>query len=66
MDRWQIGEVTVTKIIESEDLWEPTRLVPMATPQTVLAHDWVVGPFADADTGLIRLSINTFGLQVGD
>ncbi|MFT7650132.1 MAG: glyoxylase-like metal-dependent hydrolase (beta-lactamase superfamily II), partial [Candidatus Poriferisodalaceae bacterium] len=66
MDRWQIGEVTVTKIIESEDLWDPTRFVPVATPEIVLAHDWVVGPFADADTGEIRLSINTYALEVGD
>ena len=56
----------MTRIVETEDLWEPTRLVPLATPEAVLAHDWVVGPFADADTGLIRLSIGTFGIQVGD
>jgi glyoxylase-like metal-dependent hydrolase (beta-lactamase superfamily II) len=66
MDQWQIGEVAITRIIESEDLWDPTHFVAMATPEVVLAHDWVVGPFADADTGKIRLSINSFGLKVGD
>lgn len=64
--RWQVGEVTVTKIVESESLWEPTRLVPMATPERVRAHDWAVGPFADGDTGHIRVSIHAFGLQIGD
>lgn len=64
--RWQIGEVQVTKIVESEGLWEPTRLVPQATTDVVLAHDWVLGPFADAATGAIRVSIHTFALQVGD
>lgn len=66
MDCCQIGEVTVTRIVESDDLWEPTRFVPMATRDVVLAHDWLVGPFADPATGEIRLSINSFGLQVGD
>lgn len=66
MNNWQIGEVNVTRIVESDDLWEPTRLVPNASRETVLEHDWVLGPFADAETGEIRLSINTFALQVGD
>lgn len=66
MDRWKIGEVAITRIVESEDLWDPTHFVARATPQVVLAHDWVLGPFADADTGWIRLSINSFGLELGD
>lgn len=66
MNRWQVGEVQVTKIVESEGLWDPTRLVPQATPEIVLEHDWAVGPFADADTGNLRVSIHTFGLEIGD
>ena len=66
MTSWQIGEVRVTKIVESDGLWDPTRLVPMATPEIVLEHDWAVGPFADAETGNLRVSIHTFGLEIGD
>ncbi len=66
MDRWQIGEVAVTRIVESDDLWEPTRFVPNASREVVLAHDWLLGPFADPTTGEIRLSINSFALEVGD
>ena len=66
MDRWQIGEVAVTRITESEDVWDGTRLVPNATPEVIRAHDWVAEHFADRETGGIRLSINTYGLQMGD
>ena len=66
MDRWQIGEVKVSKIVESEGLWDPTRLVPDSNPDIIRAHDWMLGPFADAETGLIRVSIHTFALEIGD
>lgn len=66
VERWQIGEVRIAKIVESEGLWEPTRLVPAATPEVVLAHPWALGPFADADSGAIRVSIHTFAIEVGD
>lgn len=66
MDTWEIGEVRVTKILESEALWDATRLVPLATPAAVLEHPWTLGPFADAATGEIRLSFHTFALEMGD
>jgi glyoxylase-like metal-dependent hydrolase (beta-lactamase superfamily II) len=66
MDSSQVGEVKVTKIPESEVLWDATRLVPRASPAAVLEHDWVLGPFADADSGNIRLSFHAFGLELGD
>ena len=62
----QVGEVRVTKIVETEGLWEPTQLVPQATPDMVKATGWALGPFAEAETGRVRVSIHTFGLEVGD
>lgn len=65
-DSWQIGEVRVTKIVEVEELWDPSRLVPQASAEIMLAHDWTLGPFADPDTGKTWLSIHTFAIEVGD
>lgn len=62
----RIGEVRVTKITETEGLWSPAQLVPEATPDVVKAHTWAHGPYADGETGKVRVSIHTFGLQVGD
>jgi len=66
MSDWQVGEVRVSKIVELEKLWDPTHLVPQATREVVLQHDWALGPFADAETGDVRVSFHSFGLQVGD
>jgi glyoxylase-like metal-dependent hydrolase (beta-lactamase superfamily II) len=62
----QIGEVRVTKIVETEGLWDPTRLLPTVTPEMVLQHEWALGPYADAETGNLRISIHSFGLELGD
>jgi glyoxylase-like metal-dependent hydrolase (beta-lactamase superfamily II) len=62
---WQVGEAKVTKIAESEGLWDPTRLVPMATPAIALEHDWAIGDFIDPATGNLRVSIHTFGVEIG-
>jgi len=44
------------------------RLVPMATPEILLEqeHEWAIGPFVDAESGNLRVSIHTFGLEIGD
>ena len=63
---WQIGEARVTKIVEMEELWDPGRIVPDATPEWVLEHEWALGPFADPDTGRFRISIHSFAVEIGD
>ena len=63
---WQIGEVRVTKILEVELQMDPGHLVPAATPEIVLAHDWTLGPFANPETGELRVSIHTFAIEMGD
>lgn len=62
---WQIGDVKITKVLEMEQAWPGNALVPNATAEQVLAHDWLVGPFA-LDNGRIRLSFHAFCLEVGD
>lgn len=66
MSTWQVGEVKITKITEMEQLWPGFAIIPEATPEAVLAHDWTLGPFADAETGRIALSFHAFCLELGD
>jgi glyoxylase-like metal-dependent hydrolase (beta-lactamase superfamily II) len=62
---WQIGDVKITKVLEMEQHWPGLALLPNATKEAVLAHDWVVGPFA-TDTGRFKLSFHAYCLEVGD
>ncbi|MGH1493476.1 MAG: MBL fold metallo-hydrolase [Acidimicrobiales bacterium] len=66
MQTWQIGEATVTKVLEMESVWPGFAIIPQATPDAVLEHDWLLGPYADPESGRIRLSFHAFGIQVGD
>jgi glyoxylase-like metal-dependent hydrolase (beta-lactamase superfamily II) len=63
---WQVGDVAITKVIEMEQRWPGQAVIPRATSSAILEHDWLVGPFADPDTGRIRLSFHAYCLQVGD
>jgi glyoxylase-like metal-dependent hydrolase (beta-lactamase superfamily II) len=66
MQTWTIGEATITKVLEMESVWPGFAVIPQATPEAVLDHDWLLGPFADPDSGRVRLSFHAFGIEVGD
>ena len=66
MQTWQIGEATITKVLEMENLWPGFAIIPEATPEAVLDHDWLLGPYADAESGRVRLSFHAFCIEVGD
>jgi|GEM_PF-6243898 len=54
MQRWQIGDVSITRIIETEDtLMSAAVMVPEATPEKVLPIDWLQPHFIDAQGHLI-------------
>jgi hypothetical protein len=63
---WQIGEAKITKVTEMEQIWPGFAVIPMATPEAILEHDWTLGPFADPATGRIRLSFHAFCIEIGD
>jgi glyoxylase-like metal-dependent hydrolase (beta-lactamase superfamily II) len=61
--RWQIGDVRITRVIESEEPWDGTILLPEATAANVRKEgDWLLPTFAD-DAGLLRMSIHTFVIE---
>ena len=56
--QWRIGDVTVTRVVESEASIPPEGLLPAATAEGLARHrDWLVPHFLD-DDGNLRLSIH--------
>jgi glyoxylase-like metal-dependent hydrolase (beta-lactamase superfamily II) len=55
--RWQIGDVTVTKIVELETTGGSRFILPQATREAVLPISWLIPHFAD-DTGRLKMSIH--------
>lgn len=54
MQRWQIGDVSITRIIETEDLSMPAEvMLPEAIPENVLPIEWLRPYFIDAEGSLI-------------
>ena len=63
MNRWQIGDVRISRVVESEVPWDGTILLPDATPANVAKErDWLHPLFTD-DAGLIRMSIHAFVIE---
>lgn len=63
---WQVGEAKITKVLEMEQTWPGFAVIPNATPDAILEHDWLLGPYADPESGRIRLSFHAFCIEVGD
>jgi len=63
MNRWKIGNTTIHRVIEREELWEGPRLLPDATPENLKKDaDWLYPMFVD-EGGRIRLSIHAFVIE---
>lgn len=60
MSSWQVGAVTITKIVEAESPIPLTLMLPKATAEELAAIDWI-GPFVDARG---RLVLSVHGLVV--
>ena len=45
--KWQIGEVTVTKIVELEVTGGSRFILPQATPDSIIPIGWLRPDFAD-------------------
>ena len=62
--KWQIGNVTVTQVVELTTASLGPHLLPQATPEVLGAIDWM-HPFVDADNRLL-LSIHSLIIESGD
>jgi glyoxylase-like metal-dependent hydrolase (beta-lactamase superfamily II) len=59
-NRWKIGDVSVTRVVESETSWDGTILLSEATASNVKRErDWLHPVFTD-DAGMLRMSVHAF------
>lgn len=64
MNRWQIGDVTITRVVEVEAMGGTRFILPQATPEAVQPLDWMVPHFATAEGRLI-MSIHALIIDTG-
>src|SRR6202166_5275402 len=63
MNQFKIGDVKITRIIESEAPWPGTWLLPDATGENVKKEaDWLYPNFTD-EKGKLRMSIHALVLE---
>jgi glyoxylase-like metal-dependent hydrolase (beta-lactamase superfamily II) len=62
MNRWRIGDVTITRIIEIEAPWDGTFVLPDATLENVKRVGWLQPHFATAD-GKVHMSIHALVVE---
>lgn len=66
MQRWTVGEVSITSVIESTEVFTPEfvrqHVLPAATPEALRALSWLAPHWADAD-GEPRFVSQTFLVQ---
>jgi glyoxylase-like metal-dependent hydrolase (beta-lactamase superfamily II) len=64
--QWQIGDVTITRVVESVANIPAAGLLPSASADVIASHaSWLRPHFVDDDGNLV-LSIHAFGITVGD
>lgn len=62
MLKWQVGDVTVTRIVELETLGGTRFLLPQATYEAVREIPWLIPHFAN-ETGKLKMSIHALMLE---
>lgn len=62
MDRWTVGDVKITRVVECEELWDGTLLLPAATADAVKREEGLAPHFATPE-GQFKLSIHAFILE---
>ncbi len=65
MNRWQVGDVTITRVVELEVAGGSRFILPDATREAVKPIEWLAPHFADADGRLI-MSIHALIVETPD
>src|SRR5262249_10643338 len=60
--KWQIGEVSVTKVVELETTGGSRFILPQATREAILPIAWLIPHFAD-ESGRLKMSIHALILE---
>jgi glyoxylase-like metal-dependent hydrolase (beta-lactamase superfamily II) len=61
--RWKVGAVTITSVVEDQTDGPPGFLFPDATEELVRSHPWLVPDYADAQ-GTIALRVQAFVVEI--
>ncbi|MEM7541375.1 MAG: MBL fold metallo-hydrolase [Pseudomonadota bacterium] len=64
MDCWQIGDVTVTRVVEMEVTGGTKFILPQATPEAIARMTWLNPHFAN-DEGKLIMSIHALVIDTG-
>jgi len=63
MSQWKVGDVKISRVIESEAIWDGGMLLPNATAENVKKEsDWLYPVFSD-QTGKLKLSIDALVIE---
>ena len=63
MNRWQVGDVKISRFVESEGSWRGTWILPNATPENLFKEaDWLAPNFID-EKGKCRMSIHALVIE---
>lgn len=62
MQRWKIGDVSLTRIVEQTLEGTLDRLIPLATPDALLRYDWLQPNHVLPD-GRMRFSVHAIGIE---
>ena len=65
MQKWRIGDVTVTKVLELESLGGAEWILPDAVPAAVKDISWLKPDFMD-DEGLLRFSVHALVIETAE
>ena len=62
MSKWQVGAVTITKVVEVEATGGTKFILPQATPEAVAPYDWMKPYFVD-ENGRLRMSVHALVVE---
>jgi glyoxylase-like metal-dependent hydrolase (beta-lactamase superfamily II) len=65
VQRWKIGNVSITKVVEIEMPGPASWIVPLATPENLAKEAWLQPHFADAE-GIAIMSVHALVVESGD
>ena len=63
MNQWKIGDVKITRVVESEGPWDGTFILPNGTAENIKKEsDWLYPAFSD-ENGQLRLAIQSLVIE---
>ncbi len=63
VNQWKIGDVKITRVVESEGPWDGTFILPNGTAENVQKEsDWLYPIFSD-ENGKIRMAIQALVIE---